>query len=126
MAACCQRLVQPPLFHDAVSTFCSSDHWHKRLCLPGSKRERVSFPDLPEALTGGERSGGCLREGGGLPGGSESRAASHVGRISRYLRAQNEIKHRIGVPLPIAPKLALYLAIRERGVANTEWHGDWE
>jgi antitoxin HicB len=48
----------------------------------------VRFPDLPEALTGGDD----LERG----------------------------QHLIGVPLYLAPKLALYLAMRERRIPNTE------
>ncbi len=79
----------------------------------------VRFPDLPEALTGGDdiedtfvQAADCLAE-------------AIAGRIARG----NEIpppskpkrgQHVVSIPLSLAPKLALYLAMRERRIPNTE------
>lgn len=79
----------------------------------------VRFPDLPEALTGGadlddtrEQAADCLAE-------------ALAGRIARgdSIPAPSKLKHGqypVSVPLYLAPKLALYLAMRERGLRNTE------
>jgi antitoxin HicB len=79
----------------------------------------VRFPDLPEALTGGDdlddtqvQAADCLAEalagriarGDGIP------------VPSRLKRGQRPVN----VPLYLAPKLALYLAMREGGMRNTE------
>ena len=79
----------------------------------------VRFPDLPEALTGGadlddtrEQAADCLAE-------------ALAGRIARgdSIPAPSKLKHGqypVSVPLYLAPKLALYLAMREHGLRNTE------
>jgi antitoxin HicB len=78
----------------------------------------VRFPDLPEALTGGDdladtsiQAADCLGEAisGRIVRGEEIPAPS------RPKRGQ----HLVSVPLYLAPKLALYLAMRERGLRNT-------
>lgn len=79
----------------------------------------VRFPDLPEALTGGsdlddtrEQAEDCLAEAlsGRINRGDE------IPKPSRLERGQ----HWVAVPLYLAPKLALYLAMRESGLRNTE------
>ena len=79
----------------------------------------VRFPDLPEALTGG----GNLEDT--FVQAVDCLAEAIAGRIargdaipppSRPKRGQ----HLIGVPLYLAPKLALYLAMRERAMPNIE------
>ncbi|MGH9613368.1 MAG: type II toxin-antitoxin system HicB family antitoxin [Bryobacteraceae bacterium] len=79
----------------------------------------VRFPDLPEALTGGEdlndtlaQAADCLAEAiaGRIVRGDEIPAPSKPKRGQRL----------IGVPLYLAPKLALYLAMREQRLRNTE------
>lgn len=79
----------------------------------------VRFPDLPEALTGGDdladtvwQAADCLAEAiaGRIARGDE------IPRPSKPKRRQ----HLIGVPLYLAPKLALYLAMRERRLSNTD------
>jgi antitoxin HicB len=79
----------------------------------------VRFPDLPEALTGGDdvedtlvQAADCLAEAiaGRMARGDE------IPQPSKTKRGQ----HLISVPLYLAPKLALYLAIRERRIPNTE------
>jgi antitoxin HicB len=79
----------------------------------------VRFPDLPEALTGGtdlddtrEQAADCLAEAlaGRIARGDD------IPTPSRLKRGQ----FPISVPLYLAPKLALYLAMREGGMRNTE------
>ena len=78
----------------------------------------VRFPDLPEAPTGGHdledtfvQAANCLAEA--IAGRIARR--DEIPRPSRLKRGQ----HLISVPLGLAPKLALYLAIRERRMSNT-------
>jgi antitoxin HicB len=82
----------------------------------------VRFPDLPEALTGGtdlsdthEQAADCLAE-------------ALAGRIARgdTIPVPSKLKrgqYPVAVPLYLAPKLALYLAMREGGMRNTELAG---
>ena len=79
----------------------------------------VRFPDVPEALTGGTdfedtfaQAADCLAEAiaGRITRGDE------IPLPSRLRRGQ----HPVSVPLYLAPKLALYLALREGGIPNTE------
>ena len=79
----------------------------------------VRFSDLPEALTGGAdledtfvQAADCLAEAiaGRIARGDEVPVPSKAKRGQRP----------VSVPLYLAPKLALYLALREGGVPNTE------
>ena len=79
----------------------------------------VRFRDLPEALTGGDDLEDTLVQA------ADCLAEALAGRIvrgdaipapSRLRRSQ----YSIGVPLYLAPKLALYLAMRESRMRNTE------
>ena len=79
----------------------------------------VRFPDLPEALTGGDdladtrtQSADCLAEA--ISG--RIQRGDPIPLPSRPKRGQ----HLISVALYLAPKLALYIAMRERGVRNTD------
>ena len=79
----------------------------------------VRFPDLPEALTGGDDLEDTLAQA------ADCLAEAIAGRIARGDEIPPPSKaergqHLIGVPLYLAPKLALYLALRERGMPNTE------
>jgi antitoxin HicB len=85
----------------------------------------VRFPDLPEALTGGDdiadtfvQAADCLAEAiaGRMTRGDE------IPPPSRAKRGQ----HLIGVPLYLAPKLALFLAMRDRRMAKTDLPSDSE
>jgi len=79
----------------------------------------VRFPNLPEALTGGidlddthKQAADCLAE-------------ALAGRIARgeSIPAPSKLKrgqYPVSVPLYLAPKLALYLAMREGGMRNTD------
>jgi len=79
----------------------------------------VRFQDLPEALTGGADLDDTLAQA------ADCLAEALAGRIvrggpipvpSRLKRGQ----YPVSVPLYLAPKLALYLAMREGGLRNTE------
>jgi antitoxin HicB len=79
----------------------------------------VRFSDLPEALTGGAdlddtlvQAADCLAEA--LAG--RITRGDPIPRPSKLKRGQ----YPISVPLYLAPKLALYLAMREAGMRNTE------
>ena len=79
----------------------------------------VRFPDLPEALTGGidldetrAQAADCLAEA--LAG--RIRRGDTIPKPSRLKRGEQPV----GVPLYLAPKLALYLAMRENGLRKTE------
>jgi antitoxin HicB len=86
---------------------------------PNAKGFHVRFPDLPEALTGGDDLDDTLVQD------ADCLAEAIAGRIARGDRIPPPSKakrgqHPISVPLYLAPKLALYLAVRERGIPNTE------
>ena len=79
----------------------------------------VRFADLPEALTSGDDLSDALLQA------EDCLAEAIAGRIrrgdaipvpSRFKRGQ----YWIGVPLYLAPKLALYLAMRDQNLRNTE------
>lgn len=79
----------------------------------------VRFRDLPEALTGGDDLGDTLVQA------ADCLAEALAGRIARgdAIPAPSKLnrgQYPIGVPLYLAPKLALYLAMRESGMRNTE------
>jgi antitoxin HicB len=79
----------------------------------------VRFTDLPEALNGGDDMEDSLAQA------ADCLAEALAGRIRRgdATPAPSRLKrgqHPVGVPLHLAPKLALYLAIREQGLRNTE------
>ena len=83
------------------------------------RRFHVRFRDLPEALTGGDDLEDTLVEA------ADCLAEAIAGRIVRgdAIPAPSRLKrgqYPIGVPLCLAPKLALYLAMREGGIRNTE------
>ena len=79
----------------------------------------VRFQDLPEALTGGDNLEDTLAQA------ADCLAEAIAGRIVHgdAIPAPSKLKrgqYPIGVPLYLAPKLALYLAMREGGIRNTE------
>jgi antitoxin HicB len=83
------------------------------------KSFHVRFPDLPEALTGGDNLADTSAQA------ADCLAEALAGRIVRgdAIPAPSKLKRGqfpISVPLYLAPKLALYLAIREGGMRNTE------
>ena len=79
----------------------------------------VRFPDLPEALTGGAGLDDTLVQA------ADCLAEAIAGRIVRGdgIPVPSKVKrgqYPVSVPLYLAPKLALYLAMREGGMRNTE------
>jgi antitoxin HicB len=79
----------------------------------------VRFPDLPEALTGGADLPDTLEQA------SDCLAEALAGRIARgdAIPTASRLKrgqYPITVPLYLAPKQALYLAMREGGLRNTD------
>jgi antitoxin HicB len=79
----------------------------------------IRFPDLSEALTGGidlddakVQAADCLAEA--LAG--RIRRGDAIPEPSRVKRGQ----HPVSVPLYLAPKLALYLTMRESGLRKTD------
>ena len=78
----------------------------------------VRFQDLPEALTEGADFTDTLAQA------ADCLAEAIAGRIVRgdVIPAPSKLKrgqHPVSVPLYLAPKLALYLAMREKGVNNS-------
>ena len=79
----------------------------------------VSFPDLPEALTGGRDLAEALHEATDCLGSAISFRMLDKAEIpapSRHKKGQVLVQ----VPLWVAPKMALYIAMRELGVNNAE------
>jgi antitoxin HicB len=79
----------------------------------------VCFPDVPEAHTGGDDVEDTLVQA------ADCLAEAIAGRIARgdVIPTPSKAKrgqHLIGVPLYLAPKLALYLAMQERRIPNAE------
>jgi antitoxin HicB len=79
----------------------------------------VRFTDLPEALTGGDDLDDALAQA------ADCLAEALAGRIRRgdaipVPSGPKRGQKAIGVPLYLAPKLALYLAMRDQGLRNTE------
>jgi len=79
----------------------------------------VRFPDLPEALTGGTNLNDTMVQA------ADCLAEALAGRIRRgdAIPEPSKIKrgqHVVSVPLYLAPKLALYVTMREIGLRNTD------
>ncbi len=79
----------------------------------------VRFPDLPEALTGGDDRDDTIGQA------ADCLAEAIAGRIARgdVIPKPSKVKRGqrlVSVPLNLAPKLALYLAMRDRGMRKTE------
>jgi antitoxin HicB len=79
----------------------------------------VRFADLPEALTGGDDLEDALVQA------EDCLAEALAGRIRRgdTIPVPSQLKRgqrSIGVPLYLAPKLALYLTMRDQDLRNTE------
>ena len=80
----------------------------------------VRFPNLPEALTGGTDLSDTLQQA------TDCLAEALAGRIARgdAIPDPSKLKrgqYPVSVPLYLAPKLALYLAMRESGLRNTDF-----
>src|SRR3954449_12007290 len=79
----------------------------------------IRFADLPEALTGGDDIEDTLVQA------ADCLAEAIAGRISRGDEIPLPSKPKrgqrlIGVPLELAPKLALYLAMREQSLSKMD------
>jgi antitoxin HicB len=79
----------------------------------------VRFRDLPEALTGGDDLEDALAQA------ADCLAEAIAGRIARGEAIPRPSKpkrgeRQVSVPLYLAPKLALYLAMREQGLRKTQ------
>jgi antitoxin HicB len=79
----------------------------------------VRFPNLPEALPGGTDLSDTLQQA------ADCLAEALAGRIARGdpVPEPSRVKrgqYPVSVPLYLAPKLALYLALRESGLRNTD------
>ena len=79
----------------------------------------VTFADFPEALTGAEDTERSLAQA------ADCLAEALAGRIRRgdSIPAPSRVRkgqHPVGVPLYLAPKLALYLAMRDLDLRNTQ------
>lgn len=79
----------------------------------------VRFPDLPEALTGGDDLADAMEQA------TDCLAEAIAGRIARGDDIPSPSKPKRGqrlvsVPLYLAPKLALCLAMREQRLGNAE------
>ena len=79
----------------------------------------VTFPDLPEALTGGGDLLDSLSEAADCLG---EALAGRVVRGDPIPPPSNPRKrhHPIPMPLDLAPKVALYVAMRERGMTGRQ------
>ena len=79
----------------------------------------VAFDDLPEALTGGRNLAEARLEAADCLGGAlafrmiDKRS---IPRPSKVRKGQEQVQ----VPLSLAPKLALYIAMQEKGVRNSD------
>lgn len=78
----------------------------------------VRFPSLPEALTGGTHFPDVLDEAMDCLGEALSGRIIRSEAIPIPTRPQRG-QHPIPVPLYLAPKLVLYMTMRERRVSNT-------
>ena len=79
------------------------------------KGYHVRFPDLPEALTGGDNLADALAQA------ADCLAEALAGRMVREDRISTPFKPKrgqrlINVPLSLAPKLALFLAMLDRNL----------
>ena len=80
----------------------------------------VHFPDLPEALTGANKEGEAFAEAVDCL--QEALAVRIVERKEIPAASPMKRGHRsIPVALYLAPKVALYLAVRESGLSNLEF-----
>jgi antitoxin HicB len=79
----------------------------------------VSFADLPEALTGGRSLPESLREAADCLGSALSFRMLDRAEIplpSKIRKGQTPVQ----VPFSVAPKVALYMAMRQLGISNAE------
>ena len=79
----------------------------------------VAFDDLPEALTGGRNLVEARREASDCLGSALAFRMIDKRPIPQPSRARKGQEY-VQVPLSLAPKLALYVAMQEQGVGNSE------
>ena len=94
-------------------------HYPAKFHLESGGGYSVSFPDLPEALTGGDDLADALTQAADCLG--EALAARIHDRED--IPAPSIVKRRawaIAVPLDLAPKVAVYIAMRAAGVSISE------
>jgi antitoxin HicB len=86
---------------------------------PDGKAFVVNFPDLPEALTSGHDLEDALAEAADCLGSALSFRITEKEEVPlpSPLRRRHYV---ITVPLYLAPKLALYMAMREQRVSNSQ------
>jgi antitoxin HicB len=82
-------------------------------------RPVVAFPDLPEAHTDGKDMAEAVAEAQDCLGSALAFRLANKEEIPYPSKAKRG-QRMIPVPLWIAPKLALYWAMKERGVSNSE------
>jgi len=85
--------------------------------LPEDQGVHVRFPDIPEALTSGDDLPGTYVEA------ADCLAEALAGRMRRGESIPPPLnpalgQHTVNVPLSLAPKLALYLTMRDRELSN--------
>ena len=79
----------------------------------------VTFPDFPEAATDGESVEEALHNA------ADALEEAIAGRINRgdpipLPSAKKARQHRVPVPAQVAVKAALYMAVKDAGIKNTE------
>jgi antitoxin HicB len=79
----------------------------------------VTFPDFPEAATDGESVGESLHNA------ADALEEAIAGRINRgesipQPSPKKHRQHRVPVPAQVAVKAALYMAVKDAGIKNTE------
>ena len=79
----------------------------------------VTFPDFPEAATDGESIGEAVHNA------ADALEEAIAGRINRgdsipHPGPLKNRQHKIPVPAQVAVKAALYMAVRDAGIKNTE------
>lgn len=82
-------------------------------------RPVVSFPDFPSAHTGGHNMAEAFEEAIDCLGGTIARYMTE-GTLIPKPSAQRRGQRLVPVPLWIAGKLAVYFAVREKAITNSE------
>ena len=85
---------------------------------PDGRAFVVNFPDLPEALTSGDDLEDALAEAADCLGEALAFRITEKEEIPSPSPARKG-QYLISVPLYLAPKLALYMAMREQAVSNS-------
>ena len=96
-----------------------SFHYPATLRRDEADRWVVSFPDFPKVATDGKDLAEALEEASDCLGSEIAFRMADKEEIPRP-SALKRGQRLIPVPLYLAPKLALYLAVREQGVSNSQ------